>query len=152
MGGDDKTTMVELIMTRLPLQTANESKAVSDVSKQMNESGKGSVVVVDQNNRPIGIVTERDIVRKVVALDKDPKKITASEIMSKPLISVGPEAYVYDAALIMTKYRIRRLPIVRDNALLGMVTATDLARRMYEENKKDPTLAAMSRFALIEHA
>ncbi len=152
MGGDDKTTMVERIMTPPPLQTTNESTAVSDVSKQMNESGKGSVVVVDQNNRPIGIVTERDIVRKVVALDRDPKKITASEIMSKPLISVGPEAYIYDAALIMTKYRIRRLPIVRDNTLLGMVTATDLAKRMYEENKKDPTLAAMSRFALIEQA
>jgi signal-transduction protein with cAMP-binding, CBS, and nucleotidyltransferase domain len=152
MGGDDKTTMVELIMTRLPLQTANESKSVSEVSKQMNESGKGSVIVVDQNNRPVGIVTERDVVRKVVALDKDPKKITASEIMSKPLISVGPEAYVYDAALIMTKYRIRRLPIVRDNTLLGIVTSTDLARRVYEKNKKDPTLAAMSRFALIEQA
>ncbi len=64
--------------------------------------------------------------------------------MSKPLITVGNEASIYDAALIMTKYSIRRLPIARDNVLLGIVTATDLARRVYEKNK-NPVLKAMSR-------
>ena len=75
-----------------------------------------------------------------------PKKTQASEIMSKPVISVGSEASIYDASLIMTKYNIRRLPIVRDNILLGIVTATDLSRHIYERNKEDPTLKAMSRF------
>jgi CBS domain-containing protein len=50
----------------------------------------------------------------------------------------------------MTKYMIRRLPIIRDNILLGIVTSSDLARRMYEQNKADPTLKAMSRFADVE--
>ena len=70
--------------------------------------------------------------------------------MSKPLITVGPEATIYDTALIMTKYSIRRLPIVRDNTLLGIITSSDLARRMYEQNKADPSLNAMSRFADVE--
>ena len=61
------------------------------------------------------------------------------------LISVGEEAPIYDAALIMTKYTIRR-----DNLLLGIITATDLARRIYEKNKDDPVSMAMSRFSLLE--
>ena len=100
---------------------------------------------------PIGIITERDIIRRVLAGYEsiDPKQIIVSDIMSKPLITVGNEASIYDAALIMTKYSIRRLPIPRDNVLLGIVTATDLARRVYEKNK-DPVLKAMSRFGLLE--
>jgi signal-transduction protein with cAMP-binding, CBS, and nucleotidyltransferase domain len=89
-------------------------------------------------------------VRRVVAESKDPKTTAAYDIMSKPLISVGPEATVYDASLIMTKYMIRRLPIIRDNTLLGIITSSDLARRMYEQNRADPTLKAMSRFADVE--
>jgi len=50
----------------------------------------------------------------------------------------------------MTKYNIRRLPIARDNVLLGIVTTTDLARRIYEKNKADPVLKAMSRFRQLE--
>ena len=73
-----------------------------------------------------------------------------SGIMSKPLITVGDEASIYDAALIMTKYNIRRLPITKDNVLLGIVTTTDLARRIYEKNKEDPVLKAMSRFRQLE--
>jgi CBS domain-containing protein len=102
------------------------------------------------HNVPVGIVTERDIVRRVVAEFKDPKTTAAHNIMTKPLITVGPEATIYDAALIMTKYSIRRLPIIRDNILQGIITTSDLARRMYEHNRADPTLKAMSRFADVE--
>jgi CBS domain-containing protein len=63
---------------------------------------------------------------------------------------MGISAAIYDAALIMTKYSIRRLPIARDNVLLGIVTTTDLARRIYEKNKEDPVLKAMSRFRQLE--
>lgn len=152
---NDKATSVQTIMTSLPIETANPSTSVYDLAKQMKEKGKGAVIIVDDQKggitgRPAGIITERDIVRRVVAGDKDPTKTLASEIMSKPLISVGEEASIYDAALIMTKYTIRRLPIVRDNLLSGIITATDLARRIYEKNKKDPVLNAMSRFSLLE--
>ena len=121
----------------------------------MKEKGRGSVVVTEYSatinagsqagNVPVGIVTERDIVRRVVAESKDPQSTMAYDIMSKPLITVGPEATIYDAALIMTKYSIRRLPIARDNTLLKIITSTDLARRLYEKNKADPSLKAMSR-------
>jgi signal-transduction protein with cAMP-binding, CBS, and nucleotidyltransferase domain len=156
---DDKTLSVEILMTTLPLETVNALDNVVDLANQMKEKGRGSVIVTEYattndgsktTTMPAGIITERDIVRRVVAESKDPKTTTAREIMSKPLITVGPEASVYDAALIMTKYKIRRLPIARDNTLLGIITSSDLARRMYEENKADPTLKAMSRFVEIE--
>lgn len=156
----DKYLSVEILMTTLPLETANASESVFDLANKMKEKGRGSVVITEYTttsnagsntgNVPVGIITERDIVRKVVAESKDPKTTVAYDIMSKPLITVGPEATVYDAALIMTKYMIRRLPIVRDNTLLGIITSSDLARRMYEQNKADPTLKAMSRFADVE--
>ena len=71
--------------------------------------------------------------------------------MSKPLITVGPEATIYDTALIMTRVlEYEGCPIVRDNTLLGIITSSDLARRMYEQNKADPSLNAMSRFADVK--
>ena len=155
----DKNLSVEILMTTLPLETANASESAFDLAKKMKEKGRGSVVVTEYATTnagsktgtvSVGIITERDIVRRVVAEFKDPKTTVAYDIMSKPLITVGPEATVYDAALIMTKYMIRRLPIVRDNTLLGIITSSDLARRMYEQNKADPTLKAMSRFADVE--
>jgi CBS domain-containing protein len=156
-----KSLSVEMLMTTLPLETANASDSVFDLVKKMKEKGRGSVLVTEYatstanagsktGTAPVGIITERDIVRRVVAESKDPKTTMAFDIMSKPLISVGPEATIYDASLIMTKYMIRRLPIIRDNTLLGIITSSDLARRMYEQNKADPTLKAMSRFADVE--
>jgi signal-transduction protein with cAMP-binding, CBS, and nucleotidyltransferase domain len=157
----DKSLSVEMLMTTLPLETANASDNVFDLAKKMKEKGRGSVVVTEYTTTttnagsktgtaPVGIITERDIVRRVVAESRDPKTTAAYDIMSKPLISVGPEATVYDASLIMTQYMIRRLPIIRDNTLHGIITSSDLARRMYEQNRADPTLKAMSRFADVE--
>jgi signal-transduction protein with cAMP-binding, CBS, and nucleotidyltransferase domain len=152
METDDRKAMVQTIMTPVPLETAPASKSAFDIAQQMDKAQRGAIVIVDDKGRPVGIITERDVVRKVVAQGRDPNRIAAEEIMSKPLVSIDPEVNIYDAALVMTKYKIRRLPIVRDNVLHGIVTATDLARRLYEKNKRDPTLQAMSRFALIEHA
>ncbi|MGB7633146.1 MAG: CBS domain-containing protein, partial [Nitrososphaeraceae archaeon] len=156
---DDKTLSVEMLMTPLPLDTALPLDYVVDLARNMKEKGRGSIIVTEYvttsagsktGTKPVGIITERDMVRRVVAESKDPHSTIAYDIMSKPLIAVGPEATVYDAALIMTKYNIRRLPIVRDNTLLGIITSSDLARRMCEKNRSDPTLQAMSRFGEVE--
>ena len=156
---DDKSLSVEMVMTPLPLDTALPLDNLIELARKMREKGRGSVIVIEYitnsagsktGTRPVGIITERDIVRKVVAESKDPNSTIAYNIMSKPLITVGPEATVYDAALIMTKYSIRRLPIVRDKTLLGIITSSDLARRMFEENRGDPVLRAMSRFQDVE--
>ncbi len=146
----DMEVQVQTIMTPLPLQTAPPSKTVKEIADQMNKHERGAIIIVDDKNHPIGIITERDIVRRVVSAGRDPDSTAASEIMSKPIISVDPEMTVRNAALTMTKYKVRRLPVVRDTVLYGIVTAADMAKMLYGRSKRDPTLAAMSRFQLIE--
>ena len=106
-------------------------------------------MVVD-NGKPVGIITERDLVRRVIAENKNPATTKIGDIMSDPLISVGPEATVSNIATIMYKNGIRRLPVIEEGRLLGIVTATDLARTMQRESEKDEMLRAMSRFKMIE--
>src|SRR5215472_15690769 len=154
---DDKKTSVQSIMTPLPLETANPLTNLRDIANQMKEKNKGAIIIFEEQTRdtsstitkPIGIITERDIVRRVLWAYKsiNPKQIMVSAIMTKPLITIRDEASIYDAALIMTKYSIRRLPVTRDNVLLGIVTTTDLTRHIYEKNKEDPVLKAIGKGA-----
>ena len=142
---DDKSNRITSIMTHAPLETANSSDNIDTIIRTMTVKNKSSVVILNELKHPEGIITERDIVRRLLFESKDAKLTTASEIMSSPLISLNDDAYIYDVALVMSKYSIRRLPIIRDNVLLGIVTATDLARRLYEENSNDPRLHVISR-------
>jgi signal-transduction protein with cAMP-binding, CBS, and nucleotidyltransferase domain len=148
---DDKTTIITSVMTPLPIETGRQNDSVDSILNTMKEKNKGCVVILDESGHPAGIITERDIVRRLVLANKDFTATLASEIMSSPLISANDDAYIYDAAVIMTKYGIRRLPIVKDNVLLCIVTVTDLARRMYEENKEDPCLYAIARSRFLGH-
>jgi CBS domain-containing protein len=162
---DYKSTSIESIMTPLPLETGSPSSTILDMANKMTEKSKTAIIIVEDTesttsgsttasgsmlSRPVGIITERDIVRRIVSKEKEPRNTEASEVMSKPVISIGLEASVYDASSIMTKYNIRRLSITRDNILLGIVTATDLSRYIYEKNKADPMLKAMSRYRYLE--
>ena len=150
MEGNEKSIQVQMLMTSIPVQTATSEDTIEAISNKMKENQVGSIVVVNEKNHPLGIVTERDIVRKVIADGKDPKTTKVDDIKTTSLITIDPETNLYDAALIMTKYRIRRLPVVKDNTLYGIITSDDLVRYLYEKNKKDPMLAAMGRFKDIE--
>jgi CBS domain-containing protein len=162
---NDKFTSIESMMTPMPLETGSPDSTILDIANKMREKSKAAIIIVEDTrsttsrgtterssvlSKPIGIITERDIVRRIVSQEKDPRNTQASEVMSKPLISVGPEASIYDASSIMAKYNIRRLPITRDNILLGIITATDLSRYIYDKNKADPMLRAMSRYKYLE--
>jgi CBS domain-containing protein len=149
MDKESALTAIESIMTQPPLATAGPSKSVQDIAIQMKERDKGGIIIVDNDSKPIGIITERDIVRKVLAEYKNPKDVLASDIMSQPLVTVGPEVHISEASLIMAKYNIRRLPIVVDNRLIGIVTLKDLGKKMYEKARKDPELMYMSIFPLL---
>jgi len=142
---NDRTTTVESIKTTLPVETSKRDDNVDSIIRIMKDKNKACIVILDESERPVGIITERDIVRRLVYSNMDSKTTLASEIMSSPLVSVNDDAYIYDVAAVMSKYGIRRLPVVKDNMLIGIVTATDLARRIYEENKKDPCLHAIAR-------
>lgn len=137
------------IMTETPVDTIEGGLMVAFAANVMKERARGSLVVVE-DGKPIGIVTERDMVRRVLAEDRSPSATKVSDIVSKPIISVGPEATICSAANVMYKYGIRRLPIIEEGTLFGIVTTTDLARLMRRETEKDDVLLAMGRFKIIE--
>ena len=94
----------------------------------MREQGVSSVVVLD-GVAAAGIVTDRDLRNKVVAAGCDPRALTAAEVMSAPLLSVGERAPVHEALYRMSRERIHRVGVVDDaGALVGLVTATDVLR------------------------
>src|SRR5690554_6910777 len=107
--------------TRIPVRevmqshptTIDVSETVARAAQIMCRDEVGSCIVL-QNNLPTGIVTEEDINCKVVAKDLKPGDIHVSEIMSTPLITIGADKLVGDAAVMMVKHRVRRLPVVED--------------------------------------
>jgi len=85
-----------------------------------------SCLVVVKNEKPIGIVTEQDMLRRVITKSRKLEKTCVSEIMSKPLIVATPNIHAHVASKIMLKRNIRRLPVVENERLVGLVTLTDL--------------------------
>lgn len=107
------------------------SEGIGEVAKLMKKHEIGSVIVVDEkhSNSAKGIITERDIVDKLIATGKDPYKTVASMIMSRPLRVVKPSTTLEDAAKAMRENKIKRLPVVNENnELIGILSEGDLMR------------------------
>lgn len=107
----------------------------SDAAKLMKEKKVGGILV-KKDGKVVGILTERDLVRRVIAEDKDPADVKVSEIMSKPVVVIKEDADLETAVEAMVKNGIRRLPVISKNKMLvGIVTATDLAKALAVEYK-----------------
>lgn len=103
-----------------------DASATSDkAAKLMAKNGIGCVVVV-KNGKPLGIVTERDISYRVVAKNKLPNGIAVKDIMSKPLKTITPDKTLTEAGRLMVKNNIRRLPVVENKTLVGIITDRDI--------------------------
>ncbi len=116
---------VKEIMTR-EVCTIGKDDNLLNASKRMIEFGVGSIVIIE-DGKPIGIVTEKDILYKVVARNLLPSDVKVKDIMSSPLITVDPNTSIREASDIMKKRGIRRLPVVNSNGdLIGIVTDNDI--------------------------
>jgi len=123
-GMDVRSIMASPVVTVLfnePVHTAVERMLAHDI---------GAVIVVS-GGLPAGIVTERDIMSAVVSAGKDPRKVLTSEIMSKPLITIHPEAPITEAIALMKDKDIRRVAVVKDDKLVGIVTEKEILRRLF---------------------
>ena len=143
-----ETILINSIMTHPPLVEAKYSDSIFKISNLMKERKVSSIIIIYQNYTADGIITERDIVRRVISEGKDSNITKSIEIMSKPLITVEESTSLYDASKKMVKHKIRRLPVVKaNNTLVGIVTVTDIIKYYYEKNKADNYLAkAMIRY------
>ena len=117
---------------------------VFEAAELMSSSQLGCLVIMD-GKLPVGIVTERDIVRRVCA-KKLPGETKVSEIMSKSLITIDPDASLKEAARVMSSNKIRRLPVLKQNMLVGIVVASDFVRNLGKKSVSEEILEAMGRY------
>src|SRR5438034_10570370 len=111
------------IMTQSPV-TIQAGATAKDAAGLMRTKDIGSLVVVE-TGKPMGIVTERDIVTKVAASDKQPSRVLVRDIMTSPVVVVHPHEEVAEAAKLMSQRKIRRLPVVQEGKLVGLITEDD---------------------------
>ena len=100
-----------------------EDTSLFQAAQQMKSARHGFVIVTDNTRKPVGIVTEWDVVSKVVAEGVDPRRVKLQELMTKDLVTVDPSIGIDKLSRFMATKGIRRVLVVRDGALLGVVTA-----------------------------
>jgi CBS domain-containing protein len=114
------------VMSKKPV-TVTPDTPLDEVARTMAVRDVGSVIVIS-NGRAVGIVTEKDIVTKVVTKGVQPSGVMVKDIMSSPLKTVGPMTEVLEAAKLMSANKIRRLPVVQNGELVGIVTENTILR------------------------
>lgn len=109
-----------------PVITVLENDTVEVVAKLMDEYNLGSVIVVDEKKRPIGVITERDIVLRVVAKRLSAREVSAKSIMSSPLVTIEPKADLKKAAAKMWRENIGRLIVMGNGVMIGIISDKDI--------------------------
>lgn len=95
------------------------------IAREMVSRDAGSVIITE-NGMAMGIITERDLVRGIVTEDRKPSKVKASELLSTPLVTIEPEKNIVEASEIMLKANIKRLPVLKDGMIIGVISNTDI--------------------------
>ncbi|PIN68907.1 hypothetical protein COV93_07585 [Candidatus Woesearchaeota archaeon CG11_big_fil_rev_8_21_14_0_20_43_8] len=112
------------IMTR-SVETFKINASLYKAIEKMGRKGISCVLITD-DGRPVGVLTERDVIRKVILKNLDPHSSSVNDVMSTPVLSIGPDTDIINAGNIMRKNKIRRLAIVDNEKLIGLITETDV--------------------------
>jgi CBS domain-containing protein len=120
------TLRVEDVMVR-DVMTIDENSTVKEAAEVMNKFEIGCLIAV-RGGKAMGILTERDLLKRVVAESKDVRKTKVKDVMSSPLVVVEPSADLEDAVRLMFQMKIKKLPVVGEKRLVGLITLTDVAR------------------------
>lgn len=139
-------TRVSEIMSK-EVASLESKETATTAAKKMAEGGFGCLLVT-HGGKVVGIVTERDLVRKILAKNGDPNEIRLQDIMSQPVITINPSFQIVDASKLMSEKKIRRLPVMDKELLVGIITTTDIARYLAKSKSYvDPLINAMARQA-----
>jgi CBS domain-containing protein len=114
--------------------TVDAAATVLQAARRMNERGIGGLVVME-GGRMVGIFTERDVLRRVVAEGRDPTHSAVREVMTAPVLRCGPDAPLEECRAMMTDRRIRHLPVVERDELRGIITTGDLLAHQVREQQ-----------------
>ena len=128
---------------------ADMGKTAQDVAQMMVKKRVGSVIIIDKKSLPIGIITERDIVKRVCLKNVAASRIKLEEIMSAPLITIMSYDSLDTASRIMVKNNIKRLVVLEeDNRIIGLISVTDITRRLAKILLDDYSRHRSLRFAV----
>jgi CBS domain-containing protein len=133
------TQSIAEIMTE-KLETIIITGSAQDAAKKMSDKDVSSLVVIDNNNKPVGIITERDLVRKVSVKDVNSSNILIKDILSSPLVTIDSKLTIEGAADTMVNNKVRHLLVVDNNNIerpIGVITATDFASYLKENIDMD---------------
>jgi len=122
------------------LESIEATASVQETAKKMKEKNTSSLVVVDEKGKPLGLVTERDLARKVCVNKVPPNEVTNQDIMSSPLITVSSDSSPFVAADMMLQYNVRHLLVVdksSTNRPIGIITPLDFTRYQEYPNVND---------------
>lgn len=125
-------TKIGDIMTRSLIVYTKPERHVNQGIETMVHRGIGSILILD--GKDWGIVTRKDIVKKVLAKGKDPAKVTCKEIMTKPIITIDRNATINDALKVMVDKDVRRLGVTEDGNLVGLVSNRDILAQWVERH------------------
>jgi len=109
-----------------PVVTIDENASANRVAVLMDKDDLGCVIVTNKDGKPLGIITERDLVVRVLAKNKMPDAFKASEVMTSPLITIEPDATISDAARRMSRLNIRRLGVLYKGQVAGLLSSKDI--------------------------
>jgi CBS domain-containing protein len=123
-------TIAEIANTRVI--TTRPSTPLSEVADLMARNDVGTVVV-QSTDAPVGIITDRDLALAVAAEGMDPTQHTAADVMTQNLVTVSPEAGIFEVTELMAQASVRRIPLVETAELVGIVSFDDVLRRFAEE-------------------
>ena len=118
--------LVRDIMTR-NVKTVRTDDTVLNAVQKMNKFNIGSVIVMN-NTRPVGIITETNIMRRIVEPRMDAGTVWAKDIMTSPLTNIEPNATVEEAAKIMVEKKIKKVPVVEGGKLIGILSSSDIVK------------------------
>ncbi len=127
-----RTKMVVKDIMSSPVITLHEDATSNKVAHHMDENDLGCVIITNKMGKPVGIITERDLVQRVLAKNLMPDAINAKEIMTSPLVTIEPEETISEAARRMSRLDIRRLGVVYKGNLVGVVSSRDILGVMPE--------------------
>jgi CBS domain-containing protein len=120
----------EIMCSKVVTIDGNSNPSVLDVVNEMIKDKVSSIIILEKG-RPSGIITERDVLKKVSAHNKKPEDVAAKNILSSPLITVKAYDSLDTAAQAMTKNRIKRLPVLEDDgSIAGMISSTDITKKL----------------------
>jgi len=128
---------------------ADSGKTAYDVADLMKRKRVGSIIVIDKKRQPMGIITERDMVKRVCLKNVASSRIKVEEIMSTPLITIMSYDSIETASRVMTKNKIKRLIILEaDNRITGVLSASDITKHLAEILLDDYNQYRSLRFAV----